>query len=82
MTKSETATQTAPPTYACTFCDQPWDAVQHLLAGPKGVYICDACITLCYSIITAPPAQDAPRDLPAQDAPRDLPPASPIGPPL
>ncbi len=73
MTERETVTQTAPPTRACTFCGQPWDAVQQLLTGPNGVFICDECITLCYTIITTPPGQDAPRD------PR---PASPIAPTL
>ncbi len=72
MTECET-TQTSPPSYACTFCGQPWDAVQRLLAGPNRVYICNECITLCYSIITAPPTEDAPCDLP---------PASPTGPTL
>ncbi len=48
MTESDTLT------HACSFCGQPRHAVQHLLTGPNGVFICDACITLCYTICKLP----------------------------
>lgn len=54
--------------YACTFCGQPQEAVQHLLTGPGRVYICDECITLCHSIIAPPTRQEAPGDRRAADA--------------
>ncbi len=37
--------------YRCSFCGKSQDAVQRLIAGPGGVYICDECIDLCREII-------------------------------
>jgi ATP-dependent Clp protease ATP-binding subunit ClpX len=34
----------------CTFCGKPHTEVNKLVAGP-GVYICDACVTLCVQVI-------------------------------
>ncbi len=41
-----------PPHYACSFCGKPREEVEHLIAGPNGVYICDECVTLCNKILT------------------------------
>ena len=35
----------------CTFCTREEDAVDRLIAGPSGIYICDKCIRLCHSFI-------------------------------
>lgn len=31
----------------CSFCGRPESEVQHLIAGPHGVYICDMCVEVC-----------------------------------
>ena len=31
-------------TYVCSFCDKQQDQVQRLIAGPRGVYVCDKCV--------------------------------------
>ncbi|MCC6741796.1 MAG: ATP-dependent Clp protease ATP-binding subunit ClpX [Planctomycetia bacterium] len=36
---------------SCTFCDKPERVVRHLISGPPGIYICDACVELCNQII-------------------------------
>ena len=38
--------------YKCSFCGKTHEQVRRLIAGPGGVYICDACIALCNDIIT------------------------------
>ena len=35
----------------CSFCGKPQDEVMKLIAGPKGVYICDECIGICSDIL-------------------------------
>ncbi len=35
----------------CSFCGQPEHAVERLIAGPNGVHICDACVSLCRQIL-------------------------------
>lgn len=35
----------------CSFCGNSQDEVRKLIAGPRGVYICDSCIDLCNDII-------------------------------
>ena len=30
--------------FRCSFCNKTQDQVRKLVAGPKGVYICDECI--------------------------------------
>jgi excisionase family DNA binding protein len=35
----------------CSFCGKRQEQVRRLIAGPGGVYICDACIGLCNEII-------------------------------
>lgn len=37
--------------FRCSFCGKPQDQVRKLVAGPKGVYICDECIEVCSEII-------------------------------
>ena len=34
----------------CSFCGKPQSVADRLIAG-SGVYICDACVRLCMSII-------------------------------
>ncbi len=36
----------------CVFCGKSANDVERLIAGPPGIYICNECIELCYSIIT------------------------------
>ncbi len=35
----------------CSFCNKTQDQVKKLIAGPKGVYICDECIDICSEIL-------------------------------
>ncbi len=35
----------------CSFCSRTQDQAGLLIPGPKGVYICDACATLCYELV-------------------------------
>ena len=35
----------------CSFCGKAQEQVRKLIAGPKGVYICDECIEICSDII-------------------------------
>ncbi|HLA43013.1 MAG TPA: ATP-dependent protease ATP-binding subunit ClpX, partial [Aggregatilineales bacterium] len=35
----------------CSFCGKSSDAVQRLIAGPDGVFICNECVELCESIL-------------------------------
>jgi len=37
--------------FRCSFCGKSQDQVRKLVAGPKGVYICDECIEVCSEII-------------------------------
>ena len=37
--------------YKCSFCGKSQVQVRRLIAGPGGVYICDACVQLCNEII-------------------------------
>lgn len=37
--------------YFCSFCNKPQEQVRKLIAGPKGVYICDECIGICSEIL-------------------------------
>ena len=36
--------------YRCSFCGKRQDQVKKLIAGPKAVFICDECVTLCKQI--------------------------------
>lgn len=35
----------------CSFCGKSRNQVWRLIAGPNGVYICDACVSLCNELI-------------------------------
>ena len=35
----------------CSFCGKAQEQVRKLIAGPKGVYICDECVEICSDII-------------------------------
>jgi len=35
----------------CSFCGKSHDEVRKIIAGPDGVYICDACVTVCNGLI-------------------------------
>ena len=37
--------------FRCSFCYKTQDQVRKLVAGPKGVYICDECIEVCAEIM-------------------------------
>ncbi len=37
----------------CSFCGRPEHMVGRLISGPDGVFICDACVTLCKQILDA-----------------------------
>ena len=37
----------------CSFCGQSEHSVRRLIAGPNGVFICDACVNLCKQILDA-----------------------------
>lgn len=37
--------------YACSFCGKPNAEVGRLIAGPKGVFICNECVDLCNKIL-------------------------------
>ncbi|MGH9231525.1 MAG: ClpX C4-type zinc finger protein [Acidimicrobiales bacterium] len=38
------------PLTPCSFCGKPRKKVKFVVAGP-GVYICNACVDLCYRVI-------------------------------
>ena len=38
-------------TFKCSFCGKAQDQVRRLIAGPGGIFICDACVGLCNEII-------------------------------
>jgi hypothetical protein len=35
----------------CSFCGLPENKVARLAAGPAGLYICDACVAVCQTIM-------------------------------
>lgn len=35
----------------CSFCGKSQNEVRKMIAGPAGVYICDACVSVCQTII-------------------------------
>jgi len=39
------------PAVKCNFCNRTQAQVKKLIAGPKGVYICDNCVQIAHSII-------------------------------
>jgi ribosomal protein L37AE/L43A len=39
----------------CSFCDRTAERVSRLIAGPRGVYICDQCVAQCNRILAEHP---------------------------
>ncbi len=39
------------PLVSCSFCGRQQNQVRRLIAGPKGVHICDHCIEIAHSLI-------------------------------
>ena len=37
----------------CSFCEKSEDQVEHLIAGPDGVNICNECVGMCNEIISS-----------------------------
>ena len=35
----------------CSFCNKTQDQVKKLISGPKGIYICDQCVSICSDIL-------------------------------
>jgi ATP-dependent Clp protease ATP-binding subunit ClpX len=35
----------------CSFCGKSTEAVEKVIAGPDGVYICNECVMLCVDIL-------------------------------
>jgi ATP-dependent Clp protease ATP-binding subunit ClpX len=59
----------------CSFCLRSSDEVQKLIAGPRGVYICNECIDLCTEILeeeAVEEAQEAPFVLEHLPTPREI----------
>jgi DNA-binding transcriptional MerR regulator len=44
-------------TYSCSFCGKQRSDVERMIAGPKGVIICNECVGLCNEIIANERAQ-------------------------
>ena len=42
----------------CSFCGRSSEEIKKLIAGPRGVYICNECVTLCIDIL----AEEAPQE--------------------
>ncbi len=64
MTEEQTADQTTetvkqPIKYACSFCGKGQEEVHRLVAGPRGVSICDECVALCNQIFAEEEAKTA-----------------------
>lgn len=47
----ENVKQKVSPPVKCNFCSRTQMQVKKLIAGPKGVYICDSCVQIAHSII-------------------------------
>lgn len=47
-----------PPTLHCSFCGKSQHRVEKLIAGPRGVFICNECVGLCDLIIAGQPIPD------------------------
>ena len=61
-----------PPILVCSFCAKSQLKVEKLIAGPRGVFICNECVRLCDQIIAgtwAPAAHKAfkPLERPAEE---------------
>ncbi|OGD21293.1 MAG: ATP-dependent protease ATP-binding subunit ClpX [Candidatus Aminicenantes bacterium RBG_13_59_9] len=49
------------PAVKCNFCNRTQAQVKKLIAGPKGVYICDNCVQIAHSIINTDIAREEDR---------------------
>ncbi len=49
------------PAVKCNFCNRTQAQVKKLIAGPKGVYICDNCVEIAHSIINTDLAREEDR---------------------
>ncbi len=47
-----------PGTLHCSFCGKSQRQVEKLIAGPRGVFICNACVGLCDAVIAEQPMPD------------------------
>lgn len=55
----------------CSFCGKSQNEVQKIIAGPAGVYICDACVAVCRNIIDRDHKHDGPTRHEASQASSD-----------
>ena len=46
--------------YRCSFCGKTQNQVRKLIAGNKGIYICDECVELCSEILQEDGTHDDP----------------------
>ena len=49
--REETMMDVNKSTYGCSFCGKPNEAVERLIAGPNGVFICNECVEQCNEIL-------------------------------
>src|SRR6188472_1694021 len=60
-----------PKVLLCSFCGKSQHQVEKLIAGPRGVFICNACVSLCDDVIAGRPipayAGFKPLDLPTEE---------------
>jgi hypothetical protein len=60
-----------PKTLHCSFCGKSQHQVEKLVAGPRGVFICNECVGLCSEVIADRPIPDyagfKPLDLPTDE---------------
>ena len=45
--------------YECSFCGKKQEEVRRMIAGPRGVFICDSCVQKCNEIIAKEEARTA-----------------------
>lgn len=48
--------------HRCSFCGRHHDEVDRLIAGPDGVFICNYCVELCYSLLIDEDIAQTPRE--------------------
>ncbi|MEC9476811.1 MAG: ATP-dependent Clp protease ATP-binding subunit ClpX [Planctomycetota bacterium] len=77
-TTQGSGSSTGPPhrTESCSFCGKNSSDVARLIAGPPGVYICNECVDLCYTIVNeatfVTDSSSGPRTLDEVPSPREL----------
>ena len=77
-TTQGSGSSSGPPrhTESCSFCGKNSSDVARLIAGPPGVYICNECVDLCYSIVNeatfATDSSSGPRTIEEVPSPREL----------